>query len=41
MPELKYEDGLKFLYFNTTGTNGGNQALKNLLTYIQESKERM
>ena len=38
VPELKYEDGLCFLYFNTTGTNGGNQALKNLLTYIQESK---
>ena len=39
VPELKYEDGLKFLYFNTTGTKGGNLALKNLLTYIQESKE--
>ena len=38
VPELEYKDGLSFLYFNTTGTKGGNQALKNFLTYIQESK---
>ena len=37
--ELEYEDGLYFLYFNTTGTKGGNEALRKALAYIQESKE--
>ena len=37
--ELKYEDGLYFLYFNTTGTKGGNEALRKALAYIEESKE--
>lgn len=37
--ELEYKDGLRFLYFNTTGTKGGNEALKKLLAYIQDSKE--
>lgn len=33
-----YEDGLRFLYFNTTGTKGGNNSIKKLLNYIQDSK---
>ena len=37
IPELEYKDGLTFLYFNTTGTNGGNSTLKALLNYIQKS----
>lgn len=37
--ELEYEDGLYFLYFNTTGTKGGNEELRKALAYIQESKE--
>ena len=38
VPELVYEDGLKFIYFNTKGTLGGTKTIKNLLNYIQESK---
>ena len=38
VPELDYQDGLKFLYFNTKGSKGGSQAIKNLLNYIQDSK---
>ena len=37
--ELEYEDGLRFLYFNTTGLLGGNEALKKFLSYIQSSTE--
>ena len=40
VPELEYEDGLRFLYFNTTGTKGGNEALKRMLAYIQDSKSQ-
>ena len=35
--ELKYEDGLTFIYFNTTGTRGGNSSIKKLLNYIEDS----
>lgn len=37
LPELEYEDGLKFIYFNTIGTKGGNSSIKKLLNYIQDS----
>lgn len=37
VPELKYDDGLQFIYFNTTGTKGGNSSIKKLLNYIQNS----
>ena len=37
VPELEYEDGLSFIYFNTTGTKGGNQSIKKLLNYIEDS----
>lgn len=35
--ELKYDDGLTFIYFNTTGTKGGNSSIKALLNFIQNS----
>lgn len=35
--ELEYEDGLKFIYFNTMGTKGGNPSIKKLLNFIQDS----
>lgn len=38
IPELNYQDGLKFIYFNTKGTKGGTDVIKNLLNYLQESK---
>ena len=37
VPELEYKDGLMFVYFNTTGTKGGNQSIKKLLNYIEDS----
>ena len=40
VPELEYDDGLRFLYFNTTGTKGGSEALKRMLAYIQDSKSQ-
>ena len=36
-PEVEYQDGLTFVYFYTGGTNGGSQAIKNMLNYIQKS----
>ncbi len=38
LPQLEYEDGLMFIYFNTTGTKGGNSSIKALLNFIQKSK---
>lgn len=37
IPELEYNDGLCFVYFNTKGKKGGSQAIKNMLNYIQKS----
>lgn len=37
-PELEYEDGLSFYYFYTGGTYGGNEAIKAMLTYMQDSR---
>lgn len=39
IPTMEYEDGLQFIYFNTMGTKGGNEAIRKLLKYIQNSKE--
>ncbi|MCQ2550387.1 MAG: hypothetical protein MJ134_10165 [Lachnospiraceae bacterium] len=39
VPSVPYDDGLVFMYFNTKGTKGGSQALKNVLTYYQDSQE--
>lgn len=35
--ELKYEDGLKFIYFYAGGAKGGSQDIKNMLRYLQHS----
>ncbi len=40
VPEMEYDDGLKFIYFNTKGKKGGSQSIKNMLTYIQNSDSR-
>ncbi|MCM1126047.1 MAG: hypothetical protein NC429_06195 [Lachnospiraceae bacterium] len=40
VPELDYDDGLKFIYFNTKGQKGGSQAIKNMLTYFQNSDSK-
>ncbi len=40
IPELDYDDGLQFIYFYTKGQKGGSQAIKNMLTYIQNSDSK-
>lgn len=40
VPELEYDDGLHFIYFYTKGQKGGSQAIKNMLTYIQNSDSK-
>ena len=37
--DLDYDDGLKFLYFNTKGTKGGSSEIRELLRFLQKSKE--
>ncbi|MDE6739077.1 MAG: hypothetical protein K2K07_08280 [Lachnospiraceae bacterium] len=37
-PELEYEDGLRFYYFYAGGTYGGNEAIRAMLTYMQDSR---
>lgn len=39
IPGLPYEDGLCFIYFNTTGKKGGSQSIKNMLHFIENSDE--
>lgn len=34
---LKYDDGLKFLYFYAGGTKGGSKEIKTMLRYLQHS----
>ena len=38
VPELVYNDGVKIYYFNTEGTKGGTESLKNFLTYLENSE---
>ena len=40
IPDMEYDDGLKFLYFYTKGKKGGSQAIKNMLIYIQNSESK-
>ena len=40
LPDIEYDDGLQFVYFNTKGQKGGSQAIKNMLTYIQNSDSK-
>lgn len=37
VPELPYDDGLQFIYFYTKGTKGGNEDIRAMLHYIQNS----
>ena len=37
VPELCYNDGVKILFFNSKGTKGGSQSLKNFLVYLEDS----
>ena len=39
VPELEYEDGLNFIYFYTGGSKGGNEDIKAMLRYLQNSTE--
>ena len=39
IPDLSYEDGLQFVYFNTKGRKGGSKAIQSMLTYMQDSNE--
>lgn len=36
-PDLEYNDGVKILYFNTTGKRGGTKDLQQFLQYLEES----
>lgn len=36
---LPYNDGLSFLYFNTEGTLGGSESIRNMLKYLSNSHE--
>ena len=40
VPGLQYDDGLQFIYFYTKGKKGGSHAIKNMLTYIQNSDSK-
>ena len=40
IPDLKYDDGLRFLYFYTKGTKGGSESIRNMLEYMQNSHEK-
>ncbi len=37
-PDIDYNDGLKFIYFNTVGTKGGTESIFQLLQYLNCSK---
>lgn len=36
-PDLEYDDGLTFKYFNTKGTKGVNEGVRNLLRFMENS----
>lgn len=39
VPELSYDDGIQFLYFNPVGTKGGSPKIQDMLRYFQDSRE--
>ena len=39
VPDLEYNDGLVFYYFNASGTKGGTPAIKAMLNYLKNSSE--
>lgn len=40
IPNLEYEDGLKYLYFNTKGEKGGSSVIRNVLEYMRNSHDK-
>ena len=38
-PDIDYKDGLRLLYFNTKGKEGGSNAIRNMLEYIENSRK--
>ena len=40
VPDMEYDDGLRFLYFYTKGQKGGSQKIKNMLSYFQNSNSK-
>ena len=41
VPELEYNDGLVFYYFNASGTKGGTPAIKAMLNYLKTAPNPM
>ncbi|MDO4333696.1 MAG: hypothetical protein Q4C58_13560 [Eubacteriales bacterium] len=39
VPEMEYEDGLRFYYFYTDGAKGGSDSIRKLLRYLKDSRE--
>ncbi len=39
VPDAPYDDGLTFLYFNTKGAKGGNEVIRSVLNYLQDSRK--
>ena len=39
LPELDYQDGLEYIYFNTKGRKGGSPEIQRMLRYIENSTE--
>lgn len=40
LPDLEYDDGVRFIYFYTGGEKGGSPELRELLRYLQNSTEQ-
>lgn len=38
VPQMSYGDGLQFIYFNTQGTKGGNEEIRKMLHFLQDSR---
>ncbi len=39
VPELDYQDGLRYIYLNTAGIKGGSPEIRQMLDYLQNSTE--
>lgn len=38
--EMRYEDGLQFIYLNPVGTKGGSEEIREMLCYFRDSREK-